>query len=167
MGLRFTRLIVLNATSKRAPNGAIIWKCRCDCGKTINVESGNLLRGVTKSCHCLGIEIRKIACGNATRTHGLSLSSTYKSWYNMLTRCTNPNTAKFKYYGGKGITVCDKWFKFTEFLADMGEKPRQGYSIDRIDSTKGYFKDNCQWLLQEDNARKQSNNRNSITGRFE
>lgn len=68
----------------------------------------------------------------------------YSTWASMIQRCTNPKRDSWRYYGGKGITVCQKWLKFEGFLEDMGEKP-VGYSIDRIDPSKGYFKANCCW----------------------
>ena len=70
--------------------------------------------------------------------HGLSKSSTYQSWHNMIQRCNNPNTPNYKNYGGRGITVCSEWTDFTQFfLKDMGEKP-QGYSIERKNNSSGY-----------------------------
>lgn len=73
----------------------------------------------------------------------------------MLTRCTNPNVPIYKYYGGRGITVCERWEKFENFLVDMGEPP-PGLTIDRLDNDKGYFKDNCAWRtpLEQGNNRR-------------
>lgn len=71
-------------------------------------------------------------------------SRTYRSWYQMWTRCTNPNADQFKYYGGRGIAVCARWRDFRNFLSDMGERPA-GMSLDRIKTECGYDKANCRW----------------------
>ena len=86
-----------------------------------------------------------------TIIHGHSVrgnvSSTYRSWLMMKNRCLNSNDSSYLHYGAKGITVCEKWMTFEGFLDDMGNKPLVGedWSIDRIDGTKGYYKDNCRW----------------------
>ena len=72
------------------------------------------------------------------------LSPTYHSWAAMIKRCTNPNSQGWRYYGGRGITVCDRWQKFQNFLADMGERPF-GMSLERKDNDRGYDPSNCEW----------------------
>lgn len=89
--------------------------------------------------------------------HGCSNTSTYRTWTNMIERCTNPKATGYKNYGGRGITVCEEWFDFTNFLKDMGEKPN-GYSIDRKDNNRGYFKENCIWSSSKDQANNRRNN---------
>ena len=86
------------------------------------------------------------------------VSTEYRTWQNMLTRCENPRVAHFARYGGIGITVCARWHDFQLFLADMGLKPISRYSIDRIDSTLGYFPDNCRWASTFDQARNKRSN---------
>ena len=94
-------------------------------------------------------------------------TATYTSWQCMKERCYNKKNVAFKYYGGRGITVCDEWKdSFINFLADMGEAPK-GLTLDKIDNDKGYSKGNCRWAtksLQGYNQRKQSNNQTGITG---
>ena len=79
----------------------------------------------------------------------------------MVARCTNPKVAYFKHYGGRGITVCERWKDYLNFLADMGECP-DGYSIERINNDLGYSPDNCKWIPKRSQAR---NTRNAL--RFE
>lgn len=88
----------------------------------------------------------------------LSHTKTYSSWENMLTRCNNPNNNRYQYYGNKGITVCERWLIFENFLTDMGERP-EGTSLDRIDNNKGYYKENCRWATEITQANNKSTNR--------
>lgn len=90
--------------------------------------------------------------------HGHANDSTYRTWMAMIQRCTNPARHNYRYYGGKGITVCEEWRTFPGFLRDMGERP-QGMTIDRIDSAKGYEKSNCRWATRKEQARNKQNNR--------
>lgn len=98
-----------------------------------------------------------------TQAHGI-VSPTYCSWQNMKTRCTNPSHAQFKDYGAKGITMCSRWEKFENFLADMGERP-EGRTLDRIDNDKGYEPGNCRWATAKEQAREKRRNltHNGIT----
>jgi hypothetical protein len=116
----------------RDSRGGIYWRCRCACGSVKPVLSTTLTRGVSKGCQSCSL-----------RTHGHSYvgrkSRTYRCWESMIERCTNPGRNQYADYGGRGITVCDRWRQsFAAFLADMGEKPVGGYSIDRIDNNRGY-----------------------------
>lgn len=138
---KFSRLLVL-AEDGRA-HGKVVWLCRCDCGKETRVQSFNLRSGNTKSCGCL----RREAMKKTAFRHGYSYTRTHKTWSSMLERCRNPNNTVYAYYGGRGIQVCDRWQKFEDFLADMGERPI-GMSIDRIDSDGNYELDNCRWATR-------------------
>lgn len=92
-----------------------------------------------------------------TVTHRLSRTREYKSWLKMKERCFNPNATQYKWYGGKGITVCDRWkSSFENFLADMGKRPSPSHSIDRIDSSGNYEPDNCRWADRKTQIRNQS-----------
>lgn len=91
----------------------------------------------------------------AARTHGLSGSPEYQSWVSMKARCLNPATEHYGLYGGRGITVCDRWLtSFANFYADMGERPepKTAYSIDRIDTNGNYEPGNCKWSTDSEQA---------------
>lgn len=99
-------------------------------------------------------------------THGLSNSGTYQTWEAMIQRCTNPRSTGWKDYGGRGITVCERWRKFENFLADMGERPC-GMTLDRIKNDQCYCKDNCRWATRKqqlENQRIRSDNQSGHRG---
>lgn len=127
--------------------------CVCDCGAQVVVMNRHLLSGHTKSCGC-------IKAANALK-HGhkrrAGPSGTYVSWQSMIQRCTQPASDSYALYGGRGISVCERWNSFETFLADMGERP-EGGSIDRIDSSKNYEPSNCKWSsVSEQASNKRSN----------
>lgn len=148
-GLKFNKLQVLNLIDIIKEKS--YWLCKCDCGNYKSVRSDSLKNGSIKSCGCLRIE-------KATR-HGMRYSPVYHVWQCMVQRCTNKNEKYYKDYGGRGIKVCDKWLKFENFLEDMGLPPTNKHQIDRIDNNKGYYKENCHWVLSKENMR---NRRNTI-----
>jgi len=91
-------------------------------------------------------------------------SKEYNSWAAMKTRCLNPNTPQFYRYGGKGITVCEKWLNFDGFLSDMGNIPSDGYTLDRIDNNKGYYKGNCRWASVSTQNYNQDDRKDNTSG---
>lgn len=97
------------------------------------------------------------------KTHGLSSHPSYQSWHSMLRRCFDPSHKDFPYYGGRGITCADAWKDVALFIQDMGEKPI-GTSLDRIDNTKGYYKENCRWATPTIQARNQGDYRTNTSG---
>lgn len=143
-GKRFGRLVVISFYGRNPNFGGLIWRCKCDCGNTVNVLGQSLTRGATVSCGCYH---RELASKKAIHGHNRvkKRSLTYNTWDKMMSRCHNPNCREYKYYGAVGIYVCERWHDFKNFLADMGERTCKELSIDRLDITKGYYKENCRW----------------------
>jgi len=83
-------------------------------------------------------------------THGLSKTPEYRAWASMVQRCTNPNNARYDRYGGRGISICVRWNKFENFLADMGPRPTKGHSVDRKDNEGNYEPGNCRWATRSE-----------------
>lgn len=82
----------------------------------------------------------------------------YTAWANMKHRCYNKKNSKYKYYGGRGITVCEEWLKFSNFMNDMGESYELNLTLDRIDNSKGYTKSNCRWATMKEQENNRTNN---------
>ncbi len=130
--------------------------CFCVCGKPVNrVKVYALFAGGTASCGCL---IREKTAARSI-THGMSYSVEYSCWRSMMARCSNPRIAHFKNYGGRGITVCERWHKFENFLEDMGLRPSLGHSIDRIDPNGNYESANCRWATDTEQQRNRRDTR--------
>ena len=158
LSMRFGRLVAIEHLGRQPKiNRSHYWKCICDCGTSRIVQSSALIRGDTRSCGCLQREKARPA-GDRTRTHGLTGTTTYHIWDSMIQRCVNPARKDYWRYGGSGITVCEKWRKFEQFLADMGERP-EGKTLDRKDNEKGYSKDNCRWATSFEQSRNRTDNR--------
>jgi len=153
IGKKFNRLLVLSENEKK--NNRVTWNCLCDCGGSVSVIAKDLVSGHTKSCGCLLNERlieRNTTHGQASRG---KQSLSYQTWRGMMTRCLSQDSDNYKYYGEKGITVCNEWFDFNNFFQDMGER-KKGFEIDRIDNNLGYFKDNCRWVNHQENCNNRS-----------
>ena len=150
-GLRFGRLVAVSRTSKSCPRG-VYWLCRCDCDEYVEVLVAQLNSKAKQSCGCLHLDSARNK-HIKHRSHGLHNSPTYKTWKSMLERCRNPANSSYKYYGAKGISVCDEWLNsFKNFLDDMGVRPN-GTTLDRINNSEGYSKTNCKWSTYKEQAR--------------
>lgn len=149
-GKQIWKLRILRLMDKKA-NKPARWECACECGTVFVTDGTSIRAGRTKSCGCL----TRYKGGKRMR-NGEYKTPTYRIWTGMLSRCNNKNDKKAHLYHNKGITVCERWHDFHNFLADMGERPA-GMSIDRIDGSKGYSPDNCRWA----DAKTQGNNTNA------
>jgi len=152
-GQKFGRLTALERV-ENAKNRDARWLCQCDCGNTKVVRGHYLTNGTTKSCGCYQRECAKtlhLHFHRTTMTHGHSAGYTktpeYSTWNAMIQRCTNPNHRNYPRYGGAGVTVCERWMTFTNFLADMGERP-PNTTLGRFGDVGSYCKENCAWQTQ-------------------
>lgn len=162
-GQVFGRLTVLDR-AENDKHGQARWRCRCDCGKGRIVVSRTLRDGQSQSCGCRHREI--------ITTHGGSQGNDeYWVWAQMRSRCTNPAHAEWENYGGRGISVCDRWLdSYANFITDVGARPegkrngRAVFSIDRIDNDGDYKPGNVRWTTQAAQTRNSRSNHNITHG---
>lgn len=155
-GTRFGRLVALNrGPDHQAPSRKqVTWVCVCDCGNIVTVQRGALQYGSVQSCGCL----RKDLDSEKSRK-SKDRKSEYNCWASMKQRCLNSNDKYFYAYGERGISVCERWARsFDAFYDDMGSRPSDKHSLDRIDTNKGYEPGNCRWATAYVQSRNKRNN---------
>jgi len=160
-GLVFGRLTVVRfaGVGKRYRQ---IWRCRCSCGKELDLWAGNLQSRNTSSCGCLRNEKSGARFRAHLTTHGQSRTVIYALYRSMIARCYYKGCGGYRYYGARGIIVCRRWLGkrgFENFLADMGPRPSTVHSIERKNHDKNYTPTNCVWATAEQQAQ---NKRNTI-----
>jgi hypothetical protein len=121
-----------------------LYKCPY-CNIVFKAQTMNIKNNTTKSCGCLRRDTMSIIGSVSRGTHNMCKTPIHNSWTNLKTRCTNENTEHYKDYGGRGITYCERWEIFDNFLLDMGSTWKPGLSIDRINNDGNYEPSNCKW----------------------
>lgn len=163
VGHKFHRWTVI-ADAILDANNLKNWLCRCECGTERRVRQYLLAGGRSKSCGCFQRE----DLGTRKRKHGYAAGGVirpeYYTWQMMLARCNNPRAQMYPSYGARGISVCERWLSFENFLVDMGDRPSDEHSIDRIDVNGNYEPRNCRWAPRHIQC---NNKRNTVYVEYE
>lgn len=140
-GERFGRVVVLSEDLTKSHTVKIYWNCLCDCGEYVSIRGDQIKKGFP-SCGCY----------RHSTTHGMTSTPLYRVWDSMKGRCLNKNHKAYPSYGGRGITVCDRWLSFENFYEDVFPTYKAGLELDRTDNNRGYSPDNFRWVTRSQNA---------------
>lgn len=152
IGTKFGKLTVIKYVGYNKKTYKHKWLCRCECGKEVIVQQGNLENGHTKSCGCLRKEI------NSGYIHGKSHTRLFNIWASMRERCNCLTCTIYKYYGGRGVRICEEWDKYINFEKwALANGYKDNLTIDRKDVNGNYEPSNCRWAT----SKQQCNNRTS------
>lgn len=160
-GNRCGRLVALERLDKSG-NGDFNWRCKCDCGNYCITTIGRLNSGNTKSCGCYKSEVLK----NHNMTHGMTKTPEYVSWRKMKERCLNENDISYPNYGGNGVEIHPDFIhSFEKFYNEVGSRPTDKHSLDRIDNNLGYTYGNLKWSTKKEQDRNKTLYRNNTSGK--
>lgn len=145
VGKIIERLTIHGLFRNSESNNDLFYLCDCSCGnKNIHIRAYSIIHQNIKSCGCLRREINLIAC----KKHGLSKHSLFQIWTAMMQRCYNSNNKGYKYYGERGIKVCERWHTVENFISDLSPRP-DSLELDRIDNNGDYNPENCRWTTHK------------------
>lgn len=154
-GQRYGRLTSVKIVG-RGVRGYALWQFVCDCGAVKITYANQVREDKIKSCGCLKRD-NSARMGKGNISHGMTNTPEYRSWNKMRDRCLNKNGERYSDYGGRGISICTRWNKFENFLADMGSR-QSGRSLDRINNDGDYEPRNCRWATAKQQALNRRNN---------
>lgn len=154
-GQKFERLTVIREVGRTGQKQKL-WLCQCECGNFYTTTTAKLNGGIVKSCGCL----RKDILIKRNFKHGKANTRLFRIWKNIKLRCTNKNYKAFKYYGARGISICEEWRDFQSFYNwAMAHGYEENLTIDRIDNDGDYSPENCRWVTNKIQQRNKRTNR--------